>query len=162
MKTFHDQTGKEWRIIINVAAVKRVRDLCGVNLMDVIKVEDNRISADLVDRIANDPVLLVDIVYSLCLPQAQEDGVTDIQFGERMVGDTVEAATNALLEELVNFFPEAKKKILRLILDATSRIRANAAVRLDKMIAETDLQAVIDRVESAASGSFTNSPESAE
>ena len=162
MKIFKDSNGREWKVVITVETVKRVRSLCGVNLLDAVKFEENGVKADLIDRISNDPVLLVDIMYCICRPQAEAEKVSDVDFGEHMTGDTVEAATDALLEELVNFFPEAKKKILRLILESAKRLKAQANRTVDELIASGKFQQEIDRMEKNASESFTSSPASAE
>lgn len=162
MKIFKDNSGREWKVSITVEAVKRVRTLCGINLLDVIKIDDDKVTADLLDQLATDPVLLVDVIFCICRPQAEEIGVSDIEFGESMVGDTVEAATTALMEELINFFPEAKKKILRLILDTGNRIKHQALQTVDKLLASPELEEAISKLENDVCKPSITSPGSAE
>lgn len=162
MKVFKDNSGREWKVAITVETVKRVRSLCGVNLLDAVKIEKDGVNADLIDQIANDPVLLVDIIYCVCRPQAEAEGVTDVQFGESMTGETVETATDALLEELINFFPEAKKKVLRLILDSVKRLKSQANTAMENLLNSGELRQALARMESDVSASFTSSPGSAE
>ena len=162
MKIFKDNSGREWKISITVEAVKRVRSLCGINLLDVIKIEEKKVTADLLDQLATDPVLLVDVIFCICRPQADELNVSDVEFGESMTGDTVEAATAALMEELINFFPEAKKKILRLILDTGSRIKRQALLTVDKLLASPELEEAISKLENDVSKPSITSPGSAE
>jgi len=162
MKIFKDNSGREWRISITVETIKRVRSLCGVNLLDAIKIEKDGVKADLIDQISNDPVLLVDIIYSICRPQAEEEKVSDVQFGESMTGDTVDAATDALLEELINFFPEAKKKVLRLVLESARRLKRQANVTVDNLISSGALQKNLSQMENDVSASFTKLPGTSE
>jgi len=162
MKIFKDNNGREWKISITVETIKRVRSLCGVNLLDAIKIEKDGVKADLIDQISNDPVLLVDIIYCICRPQAEEEKISDQQFGESMIGDTVDAATDALLEELINFFPEAKKKVLRLVLESARRLRRQASETVDNLISSGLLQKNLSQMENDVSASFTKLPGASE
>src|SRR5262245_66052332 len=104
MKTFSDNAGRIWTLQINVDAIKRVRDLAEVNLLEVVE-------GKLLERLISDPVLLCDVIYSVCKPEADAKQVSDEDFGRAMAGDAIEAATTALLEELVGFFPQARRKV---------------------------------------------------
>ncbi|MGD9128691.1 MAG: hypothetical protein PVH19_15045 [Planctomycetia bacterium] len=120
MKTFKDNADRSWTITINVAAIKRVRSLLDVNLMEAVE-------GDLLERLATDPILLCDVVYVLCKPEADNQGVTDEQFGQAMAGDAIEHATTALLEELVDFFPLAKRRVLQKALTKLKTVEEKAA-----------------------------------
>ena len=100
MKSFTDSLGRAWTLVVNVATIKRVRALCGVDLNSVIEVEDGKPSAKLLERLSSDPVLLVDVLYAVCKPECDRLGVSDEDFGSAMAGDSVDAATQALLELL--------------------------------------------------------------
>jgi hypothetical protein len=102
MKTFTDALDRSWQITINVSAVKRVRQALDVNLLDVA-------GGDLLGRLADDPCLLVDVLYVLCRPEADAKGVSDEDFGRAMVGDALDGASSALMKELLDFFPRAQR-----------------------------------------------------
>ena len=110
MKTFSDNQGRTWTVTINVECIKRVKTLLGVNLLDAIE-------GELVERLVTDPVLLCDCVYAVCKPEAEARGITDEDFGRAMAGDAIEHACTALLEELVDFFPEPKRRVLAKAID---------------------------------------------
>ena len=105
MKTFTDNTGRAWTVVVNVDAIKRVRDLAGVNLLEVVE-------GKLIDKLVGDPVLLCDVVYALCKEQADAKSVSDREFGVAMSGDAIDSATGAVLEELVDFFPQGRRRLL--------------------------------------------------
>ena len=108
MKTFVDNAGRTWTVAINVDAIKRVRDLVDVNLLEVIE-------GKLLERLIGDPVLLCDVIYAVCKPEADAKsagGVTDTDFGRAMAGDAIDGATTALLEDLVDFFPQGRRRVL--------------------------------------------------
>lgn len=106
MKTFIDNKGREWKLEINVATVKRVKTLIGTNLLEAVH-------GDLIKDVTGDPVLLVDLLYCICKVQADAAGVTDEEFGAGLAGDSIQAATDAFLDELIDFFPLGKRQILR-------------------------------------------------
>ena len=114
MKAFTDEKGRSWEIELNIRQMKRVRDILGVDLVNVIQTnKDGSIATDTIDRVANDPILLCDILWVLCEQQAKLAGVTDEDFGSSLAGDSIETATRAFLDELVDFFPGARRLILK-------------------------------------------------
>jgi hypothetical protein len=102
MKTFNDSQGRTWSVVINVSAIKRVRDVLGVDLLDVA-------SGDLLSRLADDPCVLVDVLFALCKAEADAKGVTDEDFGQAMVGGVLDEASGVLMKELLDFFPSAQR-----------------------------------------------------
>ena len=122
MKNFHDNAGRNWTVTLNVATLKRIRALTEIDLINIISLDEHRKpNVELLERLSEDPILLVDVLYAACKPEADSQNVTDEQFGAAMAGDAIEHATNALLEELVSFFPDPKRKVLQKILDANRR-----------------------------------------
>ena len=132
MKTFTDNKGRTWTLEVTVATVKRVRGLCKVDLNSIVELDkNNKPSAELLERLSSDPVLLVDVLYAVCKPQADKLGVTDEDFGEAMAGDSIEHATSALLEEVINFFPESKRMVMQRILSASRKFSEAARKKLE-------------------------------
>jgi len=127
MATFADTAGREWVIDIDVNALRRVRKRLDLKLMDVI-------GGETLDRLADDPVLLVDMLYVLCQEQAERDGVSDEEFGRALRGDVLDAAVGAFLEALTDFCPSRKRDLLRRLIakggEAESRILAKAEAML--------------------------------
>lgn len=143
MQTFNDNTGRTWSLTINVDAIKRVRGLLDVDLMQAI-------DGKLLERLVTDPVLLCDVVYALCKPEADAKSITDEQFGQAMAGDAIDAATTALLEELVGFFPQAKRQVLRKALDKLKVLETKVfdavTARLDSGEIDRMLEAELNKV----------------
>lgn len=139
MKTFVDNAGRTWTVAVNVDAIKRVRTLCQVNLLEIVE-------GDLLGRLANDPILLCDVLYAVCKPELDAKAVSDEDFGRAMGGDVIEAATAAFLEEMVGFFPSPKRAVLAKALGKLRVLeeRALRAVetRLDdpRLLAEVEKQ----------------------
>ncbi|NLX57690.1 MAG: hypothetical protein GXY74_01220 [Phycisphaerae bacterium] len=153
MKTFTDNTGRTWSVTVNVDAVKRVKGLLGVNLLEVV-------DGKLLEQLVSDPVLLCDLVYSLCKPEADARQVSDEEFGRAMAGDTIDGATTALLEELVGFFPRERRRLLAKALGKLRTLEAMALKaaedRLDSPALEKEMAAALARL-GDSSGSLPES-----
>ncbi len=134
MKSFTDNLGRAWTLVVNVATIKRVRALCGVDLNSIIEVEDGKPTTKLLERLSTDPVLLVDVLYAVCKPECDSKNVTDEDFGAAMAGDAIENATSALLDEVIDFFPAAKRLAFRKILSASRRFEQAARTRMQTML----------------------------
>lgn len=146
MRSFKDNADRQWQVEVNVAALKRVRGLVGVDLMQAIEG-----SGGLIEKLVRDPVLLCDVVYALCKPEADGRGVSDEDFGRAMAGDAIEHATAAVLEELVGFCPSPRDRAnLGRVLQATHNVMEKArdltSKRIDRLIESGEL----DRLAEAA------------
>lgn len=138
MKAFKDNADRSWTVAINVAAIKRVRDLAGVDLMEVL-------DGSLIEKLIRDPILLCDVVYAVCKPEADERGISDEEFGHAMAGDAIEHATTALLEDLVSFCPSPRdRKNLGRVLEATQRVMDKARDMVESKLDSGELEKVAE------------------
>ena len=141
-------------ININVDAIKRVRSLLDIDLLKVLD-DGCQLLADLHD----DPVLLVDVLYCLCKPQADSQNVSDEDFGRAMFGDAILHAHAALIQELADFFPSARqraaiKKVIGKTTQVVDRLLDHAELKIDEVDPEAVAKTLI--------GSFGNSPASSD
>ena len=156
MRTFKDNAGRQWSVEINVASLKRVRGLTGTDLMQVIE-------GPLIEKLIRDPVLLCDVVYAICKPEAdtRTPPVSDEEFGKAMAGDAIEAATTAVLEELVSFCPSPRDRAnLGRVLQATTKVMERARDLVQKKLDSGELDRLADRLLATAGGSSGSAPES--
>lgn len=154
MKTFKDNAARTWTVAVNVSAVKRVRGLLGIDLYKLI---DDKMAG--LGELLADPVSLVDVLYVLCKDEADRQGITDEQFGAAMGGDSLEAAVNAFVEELVDFFPDPRvraglSRVIKAGKEVGNHLIAMAGKKLDAMNPEAEAKRLI--------ASFGNSPGSSE
>jgi hypothetical protein len=156
MKTFTDNAGRNWTVTINVDAIKRVRGLLDVNLLGVIE-------GDLLERLIRDPVLLCDVVYAVCKPEADAQGVTDEEFGRAMAGDAIDHATKALLEELADFsWSPQRRANFRRIVNTTWAMIDKAERLVAAKLESGQLEQAAERVLETLNASSGSSPESLE
>ena len=137
MKTFTDCVGRTWTVTINVGTIKRVKTMIGINLLEAI-------TDDLAEKLKNDVCLLVDVLYVICKNEADAKNITDEQFGEAMAGDALENATNAFLDELIDFFPAEKKMILRKAINKVNQAEKKALEMGNKYIENMEIEKQIE------------------
>ena len=123
MKIWHDTTGRSWTTNISVGTIKRVKEITGRNLMDLA-------GGELAAEVMGDPCLLCDILYAIHKPEAARLGVTDAQFGEALAGDSIEEATDALMAELIDFFPNRQRR--ELLANAMKQAKEQEAQAIEK------------------------------
>lgn len=153
MKTFKDNADRTWTVTVNVDAIKRVRSMLDVDLMEAV---DGR----LIERLIGDPVLLCDVIYCVCKVDADVKGVSDEEFGRAMAGDAIELATTALLEELVDFFPQGKRELLKKALAKLETLQATAIDVVTKRLDSPELDRHLEAELKKLGDSYGNSPES--
>jgi hypothetical protein len=93
--SFTDNAGQRWPYEVDFASLRRVERLLGVDLIALPE-------ATLFRRLAS-PIFLIDVLYCLCKPEADQQGLTDEQFGERCVTD-LQPVLDSLVGGLADFF----------------------------------------------------------
>lgn len=138
MHVFATNSGQQWEVCIDVAAVKRVRALLSLDLYGLV---DN--GATGLNELLSDPVRFVDTIYVLCRVQADRLGVSDEAFGQSLGGDSLAAAADAFLEELIDFFPDSKARAnLRRLMVKGREVADRVAAAAERTIAEFDPETV--------------------
>ena len=152
MRSFTDNAGRTWTLAINVGAIKRVRGLLEVDLLEVVE-------GKLIERFIRDPVLLCDVVYAVCKPEADAKGISDEEFGKAMAGDAIEHATKALLEELVGFSPSPRDRAnLQRVLEATWTAMDRARDVVEARLTSGELDRVVEQALATATNSSGGAP----
>jgi hypothetical protein len=136
MKTFTDTQGRIWNIAVTVDAIKRVRALTGTDLLTVA-------GGDLLERLSNDPVLLADVLYAVVKPEADTKQISDADFGRALAGDAIGAATTALLEDMVDFFPSQKRRLLGTALQKLNAVQSAALAAAQERVEALDTTALV-------------------
>jgi hypothetical protein len=136
VRNFIDSSGRVWVVDVSVATIKRVRTLTGINLLEVIQ-------GELIEQLSSDPILLADCLYAVCQPQAVREGVSDEAFGQSLAGDVIDRATTALLEGLIEFFPEPKRRLLEKATAKYRQVQTQALALVEARLDSPELEAKI-------------------
>jgi len=135
-----------------VDAIKRVRGLVDVDLLEVVE-------GKLIERFIRDPILLCDVVYAVCKPEADSRSVSDEDFGRSMAGDAIEQATKALLEELVNFSPSPRDRAnLQRVLETTWQAMDRARDLVEQRLASGELDQIVTQALANATNLSPDAP----
>lgn len=129
-RTFTDNAGRSWQIAVTVSTIRRVRAEAGVDLAAAGRTAPG--GESVLERIASDPVLLADALYAIVRPEAEARKITPEQFGEALAGDAVEAAADALVEEIVDFFPTPVRARWRRAMDLAKAARSRNEAQVDR------------------------------
>lgn len=165
MPKFTDNDKRTWPVEMNITTVKRVRKLLDVDLLAIYE------GGSFLARLATDPVLLVDVLYAICKPEADAltveeviDGTrrirryTDEDFGRAMAGDAIDGGTKALMEALALFHrsPEGRANFGR-IAEATDQAMRRVEQEIKQKL-DRELQGIVDQaVAQALSGDLSTS-----
>lgn len=165
MPVFKDANNREWVVKLDAPTIKEVRDT-----FDGLDLIDGKGESYL--RLAADPILLIDVLWVICRKQANGN-ITDEQFGQSLVGDPIEQATEALLKAILDFFPSRKRQAIQALVTTHQAVTdrgmemalakiSNPALRERALAAvEADMDAMLEKALTQLS-SATNSPASSE
>lgn len=141
MRTFSDTQGRQWCIDINIGALKRVKTLIDVDLLQAKDGETLLLLAD-------DPMKLADVLFALVQPMALARGVSDEDFGAALGGDTMRAAADAFVEELIDFFLKfqpATGKMLQTLWNKLEQMTKKAEGLTELKLADPRVDQVLER-----------------
>lgn len=136
MQKFIDRRGRVWIVDIDNTTLRRVKALTDVRLLDAI-------DADLISQLSSDPLILGDVLFAICKPQADQQDVGDESFAEGLAGDSIDEACKALVDALVSYFPESRRRLLRKAADKQKMIETRGLEAIEKRLDDPNL---VDRI----------------
>jgi hypothetical protein len=98
MQIFRDNTGQEWSVEVTVATARRLRAR-GVDVFKVIEADG------IFAKLSADPAEACLVLFEVVRPQAESLKVSEEDFLNRIGGESLHAATLALIGAIVDFFP---------------------------------------------------------
>ena len=159
MQTFTDKKGNRWNIELNVGSAKKVKAECGIDLFDTIQVADEKISETVFEKLSADPALLVDVIFSLCRFPATQCGLDAEKFAELFTGEVIESASDALVEEIINFSPPIRRKALTHFYQMTKNLMGKMEEEVETLLKNFD---DLPEIGKQSGNSSTDTPGSAE
>ena len=84
-------------------------------------------------------MLLGDVLFAICKPQADQQQITDEAFGEGLAGNSIDDATGALLEALISYFPESRRRLLRKAAEKQKLIETRGISAIEKRLDDPNL-----------------------
>jgi len=157
MHKFTDTLGRDWNICVNVGTVRRAKDETGIDILALMDFPKKDGEQTPLQVLTADPMKVVGVVAAICEGQLKERGIDAVAFAEAFTGETLEKATDALLEGVVDFFPQPRRNYMRSIKEAA----AKAAEAENKAMEDAVKNRVFEKVVDEALGKLsTATPES--
>lgn len=142
MRKYKDNTGREWELVVNAfPQAYRLKKAMGFDLLEGVPA---------LLSLAQDPILRQQVLYELCKQQCQAAKVSDEDFGAAMTGDAASEAGSALLEEIIDFFPNSQRGPMLSIVKTMDRLQTEVAALAAEKINSPELEATIKAVVSEA------------
>jgi hypothetical protein len=142
MSKFKTIDGKEWVIDVTYLTVKRVRDLCGVNLLDICNLDKESLSGWVADDLK-----VLEVVCAVVRPQLAGIDMSDEDFFAACDGGTLKEAVERLVDQVSDFFQEPRKglvkKVIRKLRETEKKMEAQAEKAIDAALSQFDFEAAL-------------------
>lgn len=148
MQKFTDASGYVWQINITTRDIMRVRQETGFNLVDLFDKELKSLAS-----LYDDPVRLVDIIWSSIGSTVPSDRV---RFDNALTGDAIEDGTNALIQAVIDFFPNPnRREACRAMIRKLQEMQEQGISKAMTAINQLDMESLKPAIDSAASSAST-------
>lgn len=140
MNSFKDKNGKLWTIEVNLGTARKVMSGCGVDLLHLIDIDAEKTDLTGLDKIASDPFLLFQVIFILCEQQVRDAGIGEEEFAELFDSDSIQAATDSLVQEVINFSQPAKRKMLTVVYKRMVAFREEQSRHLEEILESEEFE----------------------
>lgn len=134
MYSFEDLEGREWKLSVTIGSVRQVKETLGVDLLEFPEV---------LEKLSGDIYTLCNVLYVLIKPQADKLNVSDVDFGYALGGDVLEKAVDALLNEMINFFPQRRRDLLMKLKTKSGEYQETVLKKAEIKIESLDFSKII-------------------
>jgi hypothetical protein len=142
MAKFKTLDGKEWVIEVTYLTVKRVRDLCGVNLLDICNLDKESLSGWVADDLR-----VLEVICAVVRPQLAALDMSDEDFFAACDGSVLKEAVERLVDQVSDFFQEPRKglvkKVIRKLRETERKMEAQAEKAIDAALSQCDFEAAL-------------------
>lgn len=147
VKEIKDGNGRTWQLALTVSAILRVRDLVKVSQVDEDG-ETHLVPLDLANIQQIDSVLsalrlnytsLGEVLYAAMMPQVESRKLTREEFLDSLSGDCLDSASDAVIDELICFFPNRHRRVVRMMVDKYDEMTAAAVATAEKQVEASGL-----------------------
>jgi hypothetical protein len=134
MQSFTDKNGNTWDLELNIGAAMRLKSRLKFDLDKIISPDPENNNKTPLETISEDSILLFNIIFILCEKKLESRNLNQEQFAELFDADTIQKATDALLDEIINFSRPAIRKILLQLKQISKEYSDEAGKELDRII----------------------------
>jgi hypothetical protein len=159
MAKFKTLDGREWLVEVNYLTVKRVRDLCGVNVLDICNLDKETLSGWVADDLK-----VLEVICAVVRPQLATLDMADDEFFSACDGGVLKEAVERLVDQVSDFFQEPRKglvkKVIQKLRETERKMETAAATAIDKALASCEFEQALQMHGSSGSISPASSESS--
>jgi hypothetical protein len=124
VREFKDEEGRPWRVALTIGSVLRVKDMVQVDVVDESTGQVARRPFDMADAgqiaqtfqvLRSQFATIGEVLYAVLVKQVEERKLSREEFLDGLRGESLEAASTVLEQELVDFFPPRLRKMVALL-----------------------------------------------
>ncbi len=143
---FNSKSGKVYDLALDITKVKAVQKHCGVNLNEL---------ATAAPVLGSDVVKLVDTLWLICRAQAEALEVDDETFGRDFDGDSIEAASTALMYAMAEWTSSDRREQAVAFVDKMVGHQKALAKAATEALESGSVDAALDAQLQAFTGTFS-------
>lgn len=140
MRKFTDSLKRDWTFTVDYQSIKKVRAELGIDLLAVVDESEK-----LLQRLATDEILIVDVISVLLTEQIQSKGMDERQFAAGMLGEGLQNAVDALIEGIADFSRPQKGAVIRKAWKVVIETHEAASKRMVEAMDNPALKAKVNR-----------------
>lgn len=145
MAIFIDGKGTEWKFDLTFGMIEDIKEKIDLDLDMLINSPE-----EFGGILLKSPRKLVELFWCLCERQAMDIGMSPKDFGYLFDRGTLDKATNAFMEAVVNFYPRSSmgrsisKKLPQMIKEVDEKLEAETDKLLEEKLSEISSKKGID------------------
>lgn len=148
MREFRDDQGRPWQVALTVAAAMRVKDAV------TVEIDGEKKPFDIVDIASISQTMQVlrgqyttiaETLYAILRKQIDDKKLTKEDFLDGLRGDSLDAAAQALEQELVDFFPLRLRKMVGLLAEKMNEATTELMTRAEATLATASVSDLVDQ-----------------
>jgi len=156
MNKFKTLDGHELAIEVNYLTVKRVRDLCGVNVLDICNLDKESLSGWVADDLK-----VLEVICAVVRPQLASIDMADDEFFAACDGQVLKEAVERLVDQVSDFFQEPRKglvkKVIAKLRETERKMEAQAERAIEQALSQCDFEEALKTHGSSGSTSQASS-----
>ena len=137
MQTFKDANGDEWSISLDTSVLRSVKKELSLDLLSL--------SESAFQTLATDDVVLVDLVSFLCTDQIRNKKLDETGFAKLLIGDVLDDAMDAVVDELVFISRRNQKLILAKVRDKVQQASKTMTDKAVELLDSPKMDQMINR-----------------
>ena len=158
MAAYTDRNGTKHTVCLDVFTAQLLRDECGVDLLACLTDRNAVASLEkIISGLAADPITVIS--WLAVIEDVPESDATT--FGRLFDGETLNQAAGAIIEAIIDFFPEPQRTILQRLMEKTDQqfhnLRVTATAEMLQQIETLDLNSVLNESLIPGNGSTESS-----